>query len=107
MLKKSLMLAASTVLILGASAYANEGATTTTKKGTMFEQSDTNSDGAISKEEFLANAEKRFSKIDANNDGKLTKEEFKAHREARKGKMKEKRATRKGSVTETKTNEPK
>lgn len=42
---------------------------------------DTNSDGTISKAEFLKQAEVRFKKIDANNDGGLTKAEFEAMHE--------------------------
>lgn len=36
---------------------------------------DTNGDGAISKAEFMAGAEARFSKMDRNGDGKLDKED--------------------------------
>lgn len=36
---------------------------------------DTNGDGNISKEEFMASCEKRFQKMDANGDGQITKED--------------------------------
>jgi Ca2+-binding EF-hand superfamily protein len=54
---------------------------------TVFKRRDTNGDGAISEDEFLAAAKedkqkeklkKRFGKIDSNGDGKLSLEEFKA-----------------------------
>jgi Ca2+-binding EF-hand superfamily protein len=51
----------------------------------MFKKKDTNNDGAVSKEEFLAGAkdaakgEEAFKRKDKDNDGKLTKEEFAAH----------------------------
>jgi hypothetical protein len=53
----------------------------------MFKKADTNGDGSISKEEFLATprakenaerAEKMFTAKDKDKDGKLTKEEFAA-----------------------------
>jgi hypothetical protein len=53
----------------------------------MFKKLDTNSDKAVSKEEFLAGprakqdpakAEERFKSLDKDSDGKLTFEEFKA-----------------------------
>lgn len=47
----------------------------------MFDQADTNGDGEISKEEFMAQAEARFKEIDQNGDDKITKEEVEAHRE--------------------------
>ncbi len=40
-----------------------------------FEYVDKNSDGFISRSEFLNHSEEKFNKMDANNDGKLTKEE--------------------------------
>jgi Ca2+-binding EF-hand superfamily protein len=46
----------------------------------MFKKMDTNGDGKISKEEYLAfekqQAEERFSKIDTNNDGSIDVKEF-------------------------------
>ena len=53
----------------------------------LFKKRDTNGDGAVSEDEFLAAAKedkqkeamkKRFSKIDSNGDGKLSLEEFTA-----------------------------
>ena len=48
---------------------------------------DTNSDGIISKAEFMAKAEERFSKMDANGDGNITEDE----RSAMRDKFKQKR----------------
>ncbi len=42
---------------------------------------DTDGDGAISKAEFLAEAEAKFDRMDANGDGKITPEERDAMRE--------------------------
>lgn len=47
--------------------------------GRMFEKMDTNSDGAVTKEEARTFHEKRFDEMDANKDGKVTKEETKAY----------------------------
>lgn len=50
-----------------------------------FKAVDTNSDGKLSREEFLTDATTRaaelFARIDANSDGQATKEEMKANRE--------------------------
>lgn len=50
---------------------------------------DTNNDGNVSKQEFMAASESRFNKLDANNDGTISKQErdmFANKRKARKGK---------------------
>ena len=65
------------------------------KGGKMFEKQDTNGDGVISKSEFLAHAEEKFSKIDADGNGEITKEEGKSARKAMKGKMKDRIKARK------------
>jgi len=50
----------------------------------MWQEADKDSDGAISKEEFLAQAqamaEQRFARMDTNGDGKITMEERDSHR---------------------------
>jgi len=46
----------------------------------MWEQLDTNNDGAISKEESTAFSNKKFEEKDANKDGKITKEEWESYR---------------------------
>ena len=57
----------------------------------MFDRMDSNSDGAVSKDEFISHAEKRFMKMDADNDGSVTKEEAKKHHEEKRAKHKEMR----------------
>jgi Ca2+-binding EF-hand superfamily protein len=57
----------------------------------MFEKKDTNSDGVISKAEFVAHAEKKFAKMDADGNGSLTKEEVKSYWAAKKAKYKDKK----------------
>jgi hypothetical protein len=47
--------------------------------GARFQHEDTNGDGAISKDEALAAADKRFARLDTNGDGVLTQDEMKAH----------------------------
>ena len=60
----------------------------------MFDKTDTNHDGFISKEEMLAShrarIEEMFDKTDTNHDGKLSPEELKAGREAMRDKFREK-----------------
>jgi len=46
-------------------------------KSGRFAAADTNGDNQISRQEFLALAEKRFAKMDKNGDGVLTKDEMK------------------------------
>lgn len=61
---------------------------------------DTNGDGMISKDEFMAKAEERFATMDANGDGKIEREEAKAAHEKKRSKMKEKRAEMKEKMKE-------
>ena len=55
---------------------------------------DTNGDGVISKSEFLAHAEEKFSKMDKDGNGEISKEERKQARQAMREKVKEKREER-------------
>ncbi len=61
------------------------------KMDKMFEKKDANSDGVISKAEFMAHVEEKFAKMDADGDGNLTKEEVKNAWAAKKEKHKEKK----------------
>jgi hypothetical protein len=60
----------------------------------MFDKTDTNKDGFISREEMAASQKERmdemFDKTDTNHDGKLSPEELKAGREAMREKFKAK-----------------
>ncbi len=71
----------------------------------MFNQHDSDNDGAISKAEFLQNAEKRFVEIDADKDGNITKEEAKAHAVQKREQMKEKFEKMKKSREESKSSD--
>ena len=42
----------------------------------MMMRADTDGDGAISRQEFIAQAGERFARMDRNNDGRLTAEEM-------------------------------
>lgn len=68
----------------------------------IFKKLDTNGDGKVAKEEYLASprakknpteAEDRFKKLDKNNDGCLSLDEFKAGFERKREKKEEKKPT--------------
>ncbi len=48
------------------------------KRGSHFQQLDSDGDGAISAEEHAAGSAKRFAAMDANGDGKVTADEMKS-----------------------------
>ncbi len=50
------------------------------KHDKMFEKKDVNSDGVISKTEFVTYSEGKFSKMDADGNGSLTEEEVKSYK---------------------------
>jgi Ca2+-binding EF-hand superfamily protein len=95
-MKRVLTALCALVLSLGLAsmALAQAPADTPAEKGEKgFKRLDANGDGKVTKEEFLAAAQKqaeaRFAKLDAQNKGYLTKEDFMAAREkaqARKAK---------------------
>lgn len=76
---KLLVLASLCLLPVQASFAADTKAPATDPKvgQAKHAKADTDSDGAISKQEYLAAAEARFKALDANNDGKLTADEQK------------------------------
>ena len=55
-----------------------------------WKEKDSNSDGRISRAEFIASAEEHFSKMDTNNDSVLSENEFKEHKEHKKDKSQDK-----------------
>ena len=86
------------IIGLSASAYAEGGAGEGPKKmfdkkghhERMIQKFDENKDGQITKDEFIAESEKRFAEIDTDGDGVLTSEELQKHHEARREEMKKK-----------------
>ena len=94
-MRKALMFAAFVVLFIGGATFAAADCGACDKKADsksryckMFDKKDSNSDGVISKAEFVAHAEKKFAKMDADGNGSLTKEEVKSYRAAKKEKYK-------------------
>ena len=86
----STLLACSVLLSASALSYAADE--TAPMAGQMqqkmqqhMKETDTNGDGNISKQEFMAGCEKRFQKMDANGDGQITKEERQQMRMQHKG----------------------
>ena len=79
-----------------------DGAAHEKSGGRMFKETDGNTDGAISKDEWRAKGDKMFGEIDANGDGKLTPDETKAHHSKKREEWKERREERKEKVEEHK-----
>ena len=50
--------------------------------GKVFNEADTNRDNVVTREEFLAKAERHFGMADANKDGQITREEMQAQQNA-------------------------
>lgn len=65
------------------------------KGGKMFEKHDTNGDGEVSKDEYLAHAAEKFATQDTNGDGVISADEAKAHHKAKKDAKKEMKAEKK------------
>ena len=91
-MKKILMLSAAVLAFQAVPALAEGPHGDKEHRGMkMFEQQDTNKDGVISEEEFVARAKEHFALMDANKDGKITKEESEAAMAQMREKMKERR----------------
>ena len=97
-MKKTLLMAATAALITaGGSAWAGHHEGDGEHKrghGGMMEKMDTNEDGMISKDEFLAKHAAHFDKMDKDGDGNISKDEMSAAREQMKEKMGERREKR-------------
>ncbi|MBN1378680.1 MAG: hypothetical protein JXA04_05550 [Gammaproteobacteria bacterium] len=100
---KSLLLLSTGLLAtaLSATAFAGdkpERCDAHAKKKNPVERLDADKDGNVSHDEFMANAEERFSKLDANSDGVIQKEEFvkakKDYKDKKKDKMKAKESAK-------------
>lgn len=93
-MRKVLLFGILAALLVGTATFAvadNKSGDCPRKYCKMFEKKDTNSDGVISKAEFVAHAEKKFAKMDTDGNGSLTKEEIKSYRAAKREKYKEKK----------------
>jgi Ca2+-binding EF-hand superfamily protein len=89
-MKNIALSALSIVALLASTAAFAADAPTTPPKGPehhgakMFEENDSNKDGAISKDEWQAKGDKMFGEIDANKDGKISQDEMKAHHDLKR-----------------------
>jgi hypothetical protein len=104
-MKKILTLAALAMIAVPAASYAEDAAAPADAPklegehkgepkdgpGKMFKETDTNGDGMMSKEEFMAFHEKRFGDMDTSGDGQISADEAKAKAKEWREKMKEKR----------------
>jgi hypothetical protein len=91
------LLTASLATVANAAAPAAAAGDADKKHAEYFARSDMNSDGVISKDEFLAKTLKRFSEIDSNRDGKINPVEMKAYREVKKAERAKKKAAKKAA----------
>jgi hypothetical protein len=91
------LLTASFVTAANAAAPAAAAGDADKKHAEYFSRGDVNSDGVISKDEFLAKTLKRFGEIDSNRDGKINPAEMKAYREVKKAERAKKKAAKKAA----------
>lgn len=93
-MKKLLTLAALALIAVPAASFAEDKPAGDDHKGgpgKMFKETDTNGDGQMSKDEFMAFHEKRFAEMDTSGDGQISADEAKAKAKEWREKMKEKR----------------
>lgn len=92
-MKNKMLLLASAAVLMSFPAFAEDmsgkGDDKGMHKGFKFEAMDTNGDGLVSKDEFMAEHMKRFEAMDSNHDGGVSKDEIEAYRQAKHEKMKE------------------
>lgn len=101
-MKKTTVLALSlaTVLFAGqAMAEHHEGKGPGGRHGKMFEETDSNKDGTVTKDEFRAQGDKLFAKLDTNGDGTITKDEHEARKQEWKAKREEWKAKKQAGAT--------
>jgi Ca2+-binding EF-hand superfamily protein len=99
-MKKILMLSAAVLALQAIPALAQEHGDKGARGAKMFEKQDTNGDGVITEEEFVARAKEHFTMMDGNKDGKVTKEESEAAFAKMREKMKEHRKDKEGAAPE-------
>lgn len=88
---KGLVATASTAIITSALILVPMGSVIADnhgKKHHKMKMMDTDGNGDISKDEFMAHAEKKFAKKDANGDGAISADEMRKHCKYNKGKHK-------------------
>ena len=90
-MKNLALLAALGIAVSAAPAIAGHHEGMGDKKHSMFEKHDTDGDGMISMDEYMAKAKEKFAKKDTNGDGMISKEEAKEYKEEKREKWKEKR----------------
>lgn len=83
-------IALAVVANLGFSSIAHAQDETATRPG--FAKLDSDGDGVVSRDEFLAQHQSRFAKVDTDGDGIISDEEKAAVKETRKAKREERRA---------------
>ena len=104
-LSKPLMLGLLSAAALGLSTIPASAAHHGAEKATeRFNTLDTDGNGTISREEFMAEADSRFSGLDRDDSGDLSQEELKARAKDMRGKMKEKMKEKKDKMMEYKEN---
>ncbi|MEM6812093.1 MAG: EF-hand domain-containing protein [Pseudomonadota bacterium] len=98
-MKKILMLTAAGFMIQAAPVLAEDHGDHKAhgkkdKMQAVFQETDTNGDGMISRDEYLSHVQKKasekFAEKDTDGDGNITMEESKSHYQERRGEMKEK-----------------
>lgn len=96
-MKKLLLFSAAAFFITAPEAFAEHGGEHKggPKGAKMFERMDTDKDGFVTKEEFMAEHEKHFAETDADADGKLTQDEVSKKMEELRAKWKAEKEARK------------
>lgn len=91
-MKKLLILSAAVLALSAGPALAAQK--DRPQRSRMFQKLDSNTDGVITKEEFLSAHEAVFEKMDVNDDGEVTQKEVTAKKKEWREKMKERQEQR-------------